>query len=316
MEKLIALVVHGLVVAVQQLPLKLVARLGRAGGAIAWHLDARHRKVMLGNIRQAFPEWDRAKVQRIARENMKRIGENYACALKTAVMEPKDLIRICGVAGTEKFPEFGKENGPKNCVVAIGHFGNFELYAQIARNVKNMQGATTYRGLRQPGLNAIMQMLRKKSGCLFFERRSEAEQLRTALNEGGILLGLLSDQHAGNSGVWGSFLGRACSTTPAAAILALRYRAPLFTAICFRTGLGQWSIELGDEIPTQENGKARSIEALVGDMNRALEAAVIRDPANWFWVHNRWKPRKVKPNRSRSSEAAPQGDPVMDIASP
>ena len=25
------------------------------------------------------------------------------------------------------------------------------------------------------------------------------------------------------------------------------------------------------------------------DVNRAFEMAVKRDPANWFWVHNRWK---------------------------
>jgi len=25
------------------------------------------------------------------------------------------------------------------------------------------------------------------------------------------------------------------------------------------------------------------------EVNRAFEQAVRRDPANWFWVHNRWK---------------------------
>jgi len=25
-------------------------------------------------------------------------------------------------------------------------------------------------------------------------------------------------------------------------------------------------------------------------VNRAYETAIRRDPANWFWVHNRWKP--------------------------
>jgi Kdo2-lipid IVA lauroyltransferase/acyltransferase len=25
------------------------------------------------------------------------------------------------------------------------------------------------------------------------------------------------------------------------------------------------------------------------DVNAALERAVRRDPANWFWVHRRWK---------------------------
>ena len=29
--------------------------------------------------------------------------------------------------------------------------------------------------------------------------------------------------------------------------------------------------------------------AIMTDVNRAFEAAVRRDPANWFWVHKRWK---------------------------
>ena len=27
----------------------------------------------------------------------------------------------------------------------------------------------------------------------------------------------------------------------------------------------------------------------MGEVNRAFEIAVRRDPANWFWVHKRWK---------------------------
>ena len=30
------------------------------------------------------------------------------------------------------------------------------------------------------------------------------------------------------------------------------------------------------------------------DVNRAFEAAIRRDPANWFWVHNRWKTPQPK----------------------
>ena len=37
------------------------------------------------------------------------------------------------------------------------------------------------------------------------------------------------------------------------------------------------------------------------DVNRAFEAAVRRDPANWFWVHRRWK---AVGNESRSMEAS------------
>ena len=51
-------------------------------------------------------------------------------------------------------------------------------------------------------------------------------------------------------------------------------------------------IETGEAIPTQENGRRRSCDEITKDINAAMEAAVQRDPANWFWVHNRWKGRR------------------------
>jgi KDO2-lipid IV(A) lauroyltransferase len=29
-------------------------------------------------------------------------------------------------------------------------------------------------------------------------------------------------------------------------------------------------------------------------VNRAYEKAIRRDPANWFWVHDRWKVRRLR----------------------
>jgi KDO2-lipid IV(A) lauroyltransferase len=40
------------------------------------------------------------------------------------------------------------------------------------------------------------------------------------------------------------------------------------------------------------------------DVNRAFEDAVRRDPANWFWVHNRWKPGRTKPPAPDPAQAA------------
>ena len=51
----------------------------------------------------------------------------------------------------------------------------------------------------------------------------------------------------------------------------------------------RWRIEAGARIPTREEGRARAIEDITRDVNTAFEAAIRRDPANWFWVHNRWK---------------------------
>ena len=49
------------------------------------------------------------------------------------------------------------------------------------------------------------------------------------------------------------------------------------------------NVELGEEIPTVKDGERRSSEEVMLDVNKAFEAAIRRDPANWFWVHKRWK---------------------------
>jgi KDO2-lipid IV(A) lauroyltransferase len=273
---------------IQILPLKLVARLGHAGGALTFHLDGRHRRVVLNNLTLCFgKEKSAEEIHAIAHENFRRIGENYLSAIKTAAMSFEELRPHLEFIGNECLPQKTGDEPPRNVVVAIGHFGNFELYARLQDVLSGYQGATTYRALNQPALNRLMQDLRARNGCLFFERRADGRALRRRMEQRGVILGLLADQST--KGLRAPFLGRDCNTGLAPAILALRYDAELYTQICYRVALAKWRLEFGEKIPTHENGQPRSSEEIMRDVNRALEAAVRRDPANWFWVHRRWK---------------------------
>ena len=306
METPLYYVARALASLIQALPLTWVARLGRIGGGLAYWLDARHRRVALRNLALCFgQEQSPAQLRAVARENFRRIGENFACAIKTAAMSFEELRPRVEFVGNPQVLSAPKDRKPGNVVVAIGHFGNFELYARFGQFAPAYQCATTYRALRQPSLNRLLQSLRERSGCLYFERRFDAQALKALMNQPGVMLGLLSDQSAGAVRV--PFLGHECSTTTAPAIFALRYHSILIPAICYRVGLARWRIELGAEIPTHENGQARSTAAIMGDVNRAFEAAVRQDPANWFWVHRRWKP--APPGTSRADVPRSDGNP-------
>ncbi|MCX6924232.1 MAG: hypothetical protein NT154_13625, partial [Verrucomicrobia bacterium] len=289
METPLFALARALVALIQALPLTWVARVGRLSGGLAYWVDARHRRVALRNLTLCFgQEQSPAQLRALARENFRRIGENYACAIKTASMSYEELKAHVEFVGNPLIvsPPAGQER--PSVVAAIGHFGNFELYARFGQFASGYKCATTYRGLRQPSLDRLLQSLRERSGCLFFERRFDGAALKTFMNQPSVILGLLSDQSSGAVRV--PFLGHDCSTTTAPAIFALRYHCTLITGICYRVGLARWRIEAGAEIPTRENGQPRTSAAIMGDVNRAFEAAVRRDPANWFWVHRRWKP--------------------------
>jgi len=300
---------------IQALPLELVARLGRWGGALAYRLDARHRRVAVQNLTMCFSrEKSPEEIRELARENFRRIGENFACAVKTAAMDFEALRPHVEFVGAERLPGRNGGQPPPNVVIAIGHFGNFELYARFGQFRPEYQCATTYRALKHPAFDRLLQQLRQRSGCLFFERRTDGPLLRVAMHRPspgsfslhsevtagqagpasrqGIILGFLTDQST--NGFRGPFLGHDCSTTLAPAVFALRYHCELYTAVCWRTGSAKWRMELGEKIPTHENGKPRPSAEIMRDANRAFEAAVRRDPANWFWVHRRWKPAEQK----------------------
>ena len=288
MDTLLYTIGRAFVALVQALPLRLVARLGRGFGALAFRLDARHRRVVLDNLTQCFgAEKPAEEILAIAQENFRRIGENYLSAIKTAAMTADELKPHVGFTGLERLPQKTGDTPLRNVVAAIGHFGNFELYARIHDLRPDYVSATTYRALKQPALNRLMQALRGVSGCLYFERRADGPLLRAAMNRGGVILGLLADQSS--QGLRGPFLGRDCNTGLAPAVLALRYDADLYSAICYRVAPAKWRLELGEMIPTHENGQPRPSAEIMREVNLALEAAVRRDPANWFWVHRRWK---------------------------
>src|SRR5438093_1534266 len=232
MDRLLYCLALGLVKFFQALPLRAVARLGRAGGGLAYWIDARHRRVAIENLTRCFgQERPPIEIRALARENFKRLGENYCCAIKTAGMSWAELQKHLEFDGMEKLDVAGdrEENpsadrrgmkpantsesspsppleekargeeavfsgptvhlqrqsadasdssGSASCVIAIGHFGNFEVYSRANQVLPQFQFASTYRALKQPALNKLLFDLRTRSGCLLFERRRESEALR------------------------------------------------------------------------------------------------------------------------------------------
>jgi KDO2-lipid IV(A) lauroyltransferase len=302
MEPLLYGVARVLVAFLQRLPLESAARLGRACGALACWMDVRHRRVAQRNLTRCFgTERSPAEIRALVGENFRRIGENFACAIKTASMTFEELRPRVEFVGNTRIlsPPLGEK--PQGVVAAIGHFGNFELYARFHQFAPNYTCATTYRALRQPSINRLFQSLRERSGCLYFERRFDAAALKAFMNQPGVMLGLLADQSAGAHGLRLPFFGQDCSTSAAPAIFALRYNCALCAGVCYRVGLARWRIEAGEEIPTHLNGQPRSTHEIMRDVNRVFEAAVRRDPANWFWVHNRWKEARALGLKSAAS---------------
>lgn len=272
------------------LPVRWAAYLGRFIGAIVYVVDGRHRKVAQDNLRLVFgKELSEEKIRALAKENYKRVVEAYFSAIRTLLISPEEVQQYLKIFGAEKMrPKDDPEYGPSR-VALIGHFGNFEAYAKVSALFPWLRFATTYRGFDVPQGERLLKELRSRSDCLFFERRRDGQKLREAMSHQSLLIGLLADQSPGNHGIWLPFMGVECFCSTSPAVFALRYNCPIIPVFCYRVAPGRWKIQFEDEIATKVKGKPRSVRDIMIDVNAAYESAIRRDPANWFWVHRRWK---------------------------
>src|SRR5213075_3347814 len=115
-------------------------------------------------------------------------------------------------------------------------------------------------------------------------RHNGFEPVIDLLRSGGGI-GVLSDQHAGDHGVWTPFFGRLASTSPLAALLAKRTRAALVAAGVYTDGLARWRMVFIERFDTADASAA----ALTSKIHQIIEQQIRRAPEDWFWVHNRWK---------------------------
>ena len=299
MEYILYLVARTAIAFIQVMPIRWVARLGRCGGAVAFWLDARHRRVALANLTRCFSnEKSAAEIKAIAKENFRRLGEVYCCSVKSAAMSDDEIKTIFTVKGGEKIPATEPDGRLTNRSFVGGHFGNFELFTRVSACIPGYRCLATYRGFSPPKLDRLIFEMRTVSGNLLFDRRTGAEELKAAMARGGMLLTLAIDQADRSNGIELPFMGYYAWTTRAPVVLAQRYKCVIFTPICYRVGLAKWVLEIGEPIRMEENGKRRAVEDIMRDINANLEAGVRRDPANWFWVHNRWKTTDGKPPRA------------------
>ena len=122
-----------------------------------------------------------------------------------------------------------------------------------------------------------------------FDRKGGFDNAIKLLRDGGAI-GILSDQHAGDHGVWVPFFGRLASTSPLPALLAKRTGAALVGVAIYTDGRARWRIVASPALTDNQE----SVGCLTAQTNQVIEQQIRRAPGDWFWVHNRWK--TPKPN--------------------
>ncbi|HEX8281169.1 MAG TPA: lipopolysaccharide heptosyltransferase II, partial [Chthoniobacterales bacterium] len=170
-------------------------------------------------------------------------------------------------------------------VLVLSHLGSWEVLAQIfGQHFGHVPLASIFQPLGNRYIDADVRRTRERGGIKLLDRREGFQQAIAILREGGVI-GVLSDQHAGDHGLWTPFFGRLASTTPLPGLLARRTGAAVISAAILTDAPARWRMIFSERI----SGAGDSVESITAKANDAIAHQIRTAPEDWFWVHNRWK---------------------------
>jgi heptosyltransferase-2 len=290
-KRLIAFVVYcgyrGLETLCRVLPLRVVFHLGRfLGWLVSWILPG-YLQLAERNLRIAFGRTQPAKeIRRLARQHFTTLGGNLLSSFKVPWMSVEEVDARVEWVGLEHAA--AAQAAGHGFIFALLHMGNWEILSQMERITAGAPPGAMFQRLANPYLNDHVVRLRARTGCTLFDRRDGFFAPTKWLRENGTI-GILVDQHAGDAGVWVPLFDRLASTTNLIHLLAMRAKAPILPVSVSTIGSARWRVEVLPPLPIH-----RELDVSVALMNQVLEQIIRRSPADWFWVHNRWK--TPKPN--------------------
>ncbi|MGH8095556.1 MAG: lipopolysaccharide heptosyltransferase II [Chthoniobacterales bacterium] len=266
------------------LPVRFVFFVGRSLGFLAWLLLPNYRRLARRNVEIAFGEEKSATEKgRIVRRHFQFLGANLLSGMKLNAMPLEQVAPLVATEGTADV--HGQLRVGRPVVLVLSHLGNWELFAQILpHHFGYTRLSTVYQKLGNRFLDRFVRQQRARFGVELFDRSEGfAEAIR--LLRGGGMIGILSDQHAGDHGMWTPFFGRLASTSPLPGLLCKRTGAVLIAASLFTDAPGKWRMTFSSPGDCPND----SVEALTAQTNAMIANEIRRAPEDWFWVHNRWK---------------------------
>jgi KDO2-lipid IV(A) lauroyltransferase len=221
----------------------------------------------------------------IEREMWVELGSGLWEFARLARLSPEGFRRDVRIVGWENVVR-AREEG-RGIVFVTAHLGNWE-YTAPAAAVMGLPVAAIARRIKNPFVDRWVTGIRSRLGVTVISHRAAVRESLRRL-KAGEAVGLLIDHRISAGGLAVPFFGRPALTTSLAALLALRTRAPVIPVFSVRDGSGI-RVEFRSPFPVPDvPADPASLRSVTEGLTRVVEGWVREHPAQWLWIHDRWK---------------------------
>ena len=265
------------------LPFGLVRAMGTMLGWLLYALVGSRRRVVQINLRLCFPQWTDAEVQRQTRRTFVYFAQAWLDRGWIWHGDPAlARKRIKLVGAVEEF------EGDAPTLVFAPHFigmdaGWIALTQQLPRHFLTIYAAQTNKVVN----DWILQGRKRFGNAQPVDRRDGFKPVLAAVKAGSPLCLLPDMNYEPDDSVFVPFYGVQAATMPSLSRIARLGRAKVIAAIARITPDG-YEIEIS---PKWVDFPSKDLVEDTALMNLRLQAYIDKDPAQYYWVHKRFKDR-------------------------
>ncbi len=272
----------GLMRLVTLLPFGLQIRIGELSGSLLGPFLRGRRRIAARNIELCFPDWSQSERERLLREHLKSLG---VAVVETALSwwaPPRKLRALAQPQGLEHLEEALARG--QGAILLAAHFTVLEMGARLLTLYTRLH--VMYRRHRHPLFEEIMRRSRQRSAERAI-RKDEVRELVRSLRDNKAIWYAPDQAHRGQSSELVPFFSIPAATNVATSRLAKISGAPVLPYFPERLPEGSgYRMRIG---PPLEDFPSDDPVADTARFNRLIEDQVRRVPAQYLWIHRRFK---------------------------
>jgi KDO2-lipid IV(A) lauroyltransferase len=271
----------------QQLPYRVVGKMGGFLGAAVFRYTNFRKKITIDNLTKALPRATPEEIHRIALGAYRNYGAAVMEMLWASDQSSEVLKQTVRVHNLEVFNSaFAQGRG---VVLLSAHFGNWEFIVGPLRLHLNQPVSMIIQHQQNKRIDDYVDRARCRFGNTSIPMGPSVREVLKVLSEGRAVV-MLGDQSGPRESAIIDFFGRPAATRRGPAVFCLKTGAPIVMVFLVRQSDATYvamfeTVDMsGLDCYSEDN-----VVELTRRHTAVLEAHIRKHPDHWLWMHKRWK---------------------------
>ena len=277
------------------LPMSIIQVLGNIAGTIGYYNFKKRRNIGIKNLSLCFPDMTEQEKHKIIKEHFKYLMTSaleYGLLFFASQKKIKTIVKVKNKGYIDKY------YGIRPIILLYPHFIGLDLGG--ARLMQDFTGCSIYSTQRNDYISerlkqARVRFMKDRGGQIFPRNKGLRPIIKKMLSEKAVFYYLPDQDFGEQDSIYAPFFAHpTCSTVSILPKLVSLADAVVIPVAVYRVG-NHYEAEFSE---AWDNYPSGNLEADVTRMNQFVQSAILKNIAQYFWLHKRFK---TQPNIPKGS---------------